>query len=593
MTIADVSRPSLVDAPTNESVFAGPVHPLGGSARVLLASVFGPYARDDEYGSRAINPMELWHNQVTRVQGPFSLRMFHRSWGLMLIQANISARCTCLDFPDLDRFVQEIRDNQYDVVGISAILPNLLKVRKMCQLIRQHLPTATIVIGGHISGQGDLAERIDADHVVRGDGVRWFRHFLGDDVEAPIRHPQIWSGFGERAMGVELPSDPRKTAATLIPSVGCPLGCNFCATSAMFGGKGNSVEFYRTGDELYAVMCQLEEEMGVQSFFVMDENFLLNRRRSMRLLELMREGDKAWALYVFSSANALRQYTMEELVALGVSWLWMGLEGKDSRYGKLRDTDTHKLIRELQDHGIRVLGSSIIGLEEHTPQNIDEAIAHAVSHDTDFHQFMLYTPAPGTPLYAELAAKGVMMSEQDIAFEDTHGQWRFNYRHPHIRDGQESEFLLRAFNEDFRVNGPSVLRVVATILKGWRRYGHHSDLRIRRRFAWEAEGMSTVYSGALWAARKWFVDNPPLQKRLDALLREVRSEFDLKARISAPLIGRYIYHRLRREEARLAAGVTYEPPTFYERNYQDDFSPAAVAKWVNGAEADKSPVAAS
>src|ERR1043166_6519193 len=56
-------------------------HPKGKKARVLLSSVFGPYARDDEFGSRAINPMELYHNQVTRAQGSFSLRMFHRSWG--------------------------------------------------------------------------------------------------------------------------------------------------------------------------------------------------------------------------------------------------------------------------------------------------------------------------------------------------------------------------------------------------------------------------------------------------------------------------------------------------------------------------------
>ena len=68
-----------------------PLHPKGIQARILLTSVFGPYAQDDDYGSRAINPMELYHNQVTREQGSFSLRMFHRSWGLMLIQQNISA----------------------------------------------------------------------------------------------------------------------------------------------------------------------------------------------------------------------------------------------------------------------------------------------------------------------------------------------------------------------------------------------------------------------------------------------------------------------------------------------------------------------
>jgi hypothetical protein len=61
-------------------------HPKESRARILLSSVFGPYAQDDEFGSRSINPMELYHNQVTRAQGSFSLRMFHRSWGIMLIQ---------------------------------------------------------------------------------------------------------------------------------------------------------------------------------------------------------------------------------------------------------------------------------------------------------------------------------------------------------------------------------------------------------------------------------------------------------------------------------------------------------------------------
>ena len=111
-------------------------HSKGSRARVLLTSVFGPYARDDEHGSRAINPMELYHNQVTRVQGPFSLRMFHRSWGLMLIQANLEAPTTLLDFPTLERFEEEIQTVPYDVVGISGILPNVGKVKLMCEIGR-------------------------------------------------------------------------------------------------------------------------------------------------------------------------------------------------------------------------------------------------------------------------------------------------------------------------------------------------------------------------------------------------------------------------------------------------------------------------
>src|SRR5881394_3822513 len=121
-------------------------HPKGIRARILLTSVFGPYAQDDEFGSRSINPMELYHNQVTRAQGSFSLRMFHRSWGIMLIQANISAPCTVLDFPTRDDFSRELKTNRYDVVGITAIIVNVAKVREMCRMIRQLSPGSTIVV---------------------------------------------------------------------------------------------------------------------------------------------------------------------------------------------------------------------------------------------------------------------------------------------------------------------------------------------------------------------------------------------------------------------------------------------------------------
>jgi radical SAM superfamily enzyme YgiQ (UPF0313 family) len=558
---AELGRPQVLSADGQDHRGRG-----DSSTRVLLSSVFGPFAQDDQYGSRTINPMELWHNQVTRVQGPFSLRMFHRSWGLMLMQANIDAPCLCLDFPSLERFTEELRTNEFDLIGISAIIPNLGKVQEMCRLIREHQPNAQIVIGGHISNLPALLERTGADWVVRGDGVRWMREYIGQDADAPLKHPQIWSAIGRRCLGVRLAHDPGAMAATLIPSVGCPVGCNFCSTSAMFGGKGRCVDFYRSAEELFAVMCQLEESMKTRSFFVMDENFLLRRDRAMELLRLMRENDKAWALYVFSSARAIRQYDIEDLVSLGVSWLWMGLEGKDSRYDKLSGVDSVKLVETLQQHGIRVLGSSIIGLEEHTPENIDAAIEYAVSHASDAHQFMLYTPAPGTELYAEHEASGTLLDEQEADLADIHGQLKFNFRHAGIPAGQEGEMLLRAFETDFRTHGPSTIRMIRTTLNGYQRYARHADPRVRRRFDFEAEGLWSIFAGAVWATRRWFRDNPKVYAEMDELLGRIYREFGLKSRLVGPLIGRFLLRSLRREDRRLRAGRTYEPPTFYERN---------------------------
>jgi hypothetical protein len=539
-------------------------HPKGTQARVLLTSVFGPYAQDDEYGSRSINPMELYHNQVTRVQGPFSLRMFHRSWGLMMIQENIAAPSTLLDFPTLDCFVDEIRDHEYDVVGISSIVMNVGKVKKMCELIRQYRPECRIIVGGHISNLPGLENMIDADHIVRGEGVSWMRRYLGEDATRPVNHPDIVSGFGGRIMGVPLREGEGDVAGVLIPSVGCPMGCNFCSTSALFGGKGKFVNFYESGAELFEIMSHMEERLKVKSFFVMDENFLLYRQRAIELLELMKRHNKAYSLYVFSSANALRKYSMEELVGLGVSWLWMGLEGEGSQYSKLNGTSTISLVKELQSHGIRVLGSTIIGLENHTPENIDQAIDYAVSHDTDFHQFMLYTPIPGTPLFEEHKSAGTL--DPEVGLADFHGQYQFNFHHPAISRELSGEFLLRAFRKDFELNGPSLLRMTRTLLQGWKRYRNHPDSRIQDRFRREVRHFSITFGGAVWAMERYFRDrNHILARKIRGVRDEIHAEFRLKSRVLGAVAGGFLRFRIWSEERRLRRGWTYEPPTFVER----------------------------
>jgi radical SAM superfamily enzyme YgiQ (UPF0313 family) len=539
-------------------------HPKGTRARVLLASVFGPYAQDDEFGSRAINPMELYHNQVTRAQGAFSLRMFHRSWGIMMIQQNISAPCTVLDFPTREAFAQELASHCYDVVGISSIIVNIGKVREMCRMVRQLSPHSAIVVGGHVAAIPGIENMIDADHIVRGEGIRWMREYLGEDPEMTIEHPEIVSGLETRVLGVRLPEREGGTSATIIPSVGCPMGCNFCTTSSFFGGKGKFINFFETGDALFDVMERMERSLKVQTFFVMDENFLLHRERAMQLLRRMKMAGKSWGMAVFASANAIRKYTMTELVELGISWIWMGLESPRSRYAKLQGADTRQLTRELREHGIRVQGSTIIGLEHHTEENISDEIDYAVGHDTDFHQFMLYTPVPGTPLYKQMSEEGRMLEDVDLA--DIHGQHRFNFRHAAISREASKRFLDFAFWRDYERNGPSLYRMSRTLFEGWLRYKDYPDARVRERFSREAAKLKTAYNAALWAMEKQFSRvNEGVGEQIRGLRKQIEREFGTAARAASRVGGPLLWWTSRREERRLAAGKTYEPPMFLER----------------------------
>lgn len=278
----------------------------------------------------------------------------------------------------------------------------------------------------------------------------------------------------------------------------------------------------------------------------------------------MKAGQKSWALYVFSSANALRKYSMEELVALGVSWIWLGLESPHCGYEKLRGTDTLALVHELHAHGIKVLGSTIVGLEHHTPENIEAELEHAVGHNTDFHQFMLYTPAPGTPLYAEMAGQGRMLNGMDVA--DMHGQDKFNFVHAAITQDDSKRWLDWAFRRDFDRNGPSLYRIIHTMLAGWKPCGNDSDVRIRSRFATEARPLRSISAALLWAMEhRLNSSRPELSDKIRTLRQDIGREFGLISRVITAVLGPFLLWRTGREAGRLARGATYEPQPFIDR----------------------------
>ena len=58
-----------------------------------------------------------------------------------------------------------------------------------------------------------------------------------------------------------------------------------------------------------------------------------------------------------------------------------------------------------------------------------------------------------------------------------------------------------------------------------------------------------------------------MHAKISEILQCLHGEFGLKSRIASLLGGSYVWWKMRMEEKRLAAGWTYEPPTFYEKNY--------------------------
>jgi len=424
--------------------------------KLLLTSVFGPYGVDNQF-RRNENIMELFHNQVTREQGVFSLRMHHPSLGLYLIAENINIPTAVLDFPTRTRFIAEIKKG-YEYIGISFIVPNFMKARHMAELVRKYSPETKIILGGHGTSIENITELIPCDHLCQGDGVHFMRSLLGQDVNAEINHPLLLSAFNKRFLG----APGSKDAGIIMTGVGCVNGCRFCSTTHYFQKQYTS--FIKTGREFFELCQRMEKKFGVTEFFVMDENFLKHKDRATELLSLMEEHGKAYSFGIFSSAEAVTSVGPEFLERLGVDFLWMGVESKKDFYEKNRGIDFTRLIKDLRGRGVSVLASGILFLEHHTKETIHEDIDFMVGLNADFVQFMQLGPLPGTILYRDYEREGKLL--KDIPFEEWHGQKRLWFKHPHFSGEESEQFHTMAFKKDFKANGPSILRMLDTAIRG-------------------------------------------------------------------------------------------------------------------------------
>lgn len=486
--------------------------------KVLLSSVFGPYGVDNAYG-RKENIMELFHNQVTKGQGIGSWRFHHRSYGLYLLAANIKADVTVLDFPSYKRFIRELKKG-YDIVGISFITPNFLKAQEMARLVRKLAPKSTIVLGGHGAAIEGVKQLIDCDHVIKGEGIGPLRSLLGQNPGAPIAHPALPSVERMSAFGVPFPG---VGPILLVTGVGCVNGCKFCATSHFFDRR--YTHYISTGKQLFNAASKISDEMGNDEFFIMDENFLKDRQRADELLAEMEKHQRYFRFLMFSSAEAIHGFGIDNLVRLGVSLIWIGVEasGTEGNFEKNRGVDARELIQQLRSRGIAALASGILCQEHHTQQTIQKDIDFMVGLEADLVQFMLLTPLPVTALYEDHNKRGLL--RWDLPFEEWHGQKYLSYNHPEFPGDSAEKWVQAAFRQDYEVNSSSMYRFAETALRGYLYLSSISRRDACLELRWrQAREKAILYGSMLPVVAKYAI-NEIERKRAIALDQEMVNAF--------------------------------------------------------------------
>jgi radical SAM superfamily enzyme YgiQ (UPF0313 family) len=338
----------------------------------------------------------------------------------------------------------------------------------MCRWVREAAPQSKIVLGGY----GTVLEECDglADYVCREEGVGSFRRLLGEPLVERFTMPTIT----RRLKVMSVTTRPEAIIAT---GLGCSRGCDFCCTSHFF--KRRTVPLLRTGEEIHRAMVAVDlPGSPVRTIGVIDEDFLADRGRIEPMIRLnARVLDKPILFSCLTSLKSLTQYTTDELLAMGLSGVWVGIESTRATYPKLRNIDPPAQIAGLQRVGISTLTSMIIGYDWHDAETVEEDFQYLLSLKPTFSQAMIYSPCPQTPLYQRLRDEHRLL---DVPLK-YHDGFHALFKHPHFSSAELERLVLEFFRREYEALGPSVCRVLDVQLKGFEALRDRPEPLMRRR----------------------------------------------------------------------------------------------------------------
>lgn len=441
--------------------------------RLLLTSICKPLG--PRYGDAPSVGYELLHGQVTLAQGVFSPRATHLQYGLEFIAANLDTPTTVLQYPSKRELLRELKKG-YEFVGISFVLSTYHRMKEVVSLIRKYSPQSKIVLGGYGTVIEDQLLKPYCDHICRTEGVGFMKNLLGEKpLQQPFKHPTVISRL-------KVFSVPVSRTGMVFAGLGCPNGCDFCCTSHYF--RRRHIRLLDTGTEIFQTIKRYSDVEGVSKFTILDEDFLLNRRRARDFAQAVEQSGYTPSIFCFASVRAISRFTVEELISMGIDGLWIGFEGRRSGFAKQSGKDVAELFAELRAAGIMILASMIIGFDYQTPEVIQEELDYLLEQQPTLSQFLIYGPTPGTPFYDRI------MKEKRLRPDLANNRQKYFHKctgfegmvtHPTLSADELREQQAHCFRKDFRRLGPSIVRSLECSLTGYLRWKQSNVSALRKK----------------------------------------------------------------------------------------------------------------
>lgn len=193
----------------------------------------------------------------------------------------------------------------------------------------------------------------------------------------------------------------RSPYAAIYTSLGCPYSCLFCCINAPFGKPGIR---YRTPRKVFEEIDHLVERYGIRNIKIVDELFVLHEPHYMGIVDLLIERGHKLNIWAYARIDTVKPANLARMKKAGINWLALGIESanpdvRDGASKRMRVQDVKRVVRNIQDEGIRVIGNFIFGLPDDTQETMQETLDLALDLQCEFVNFYSAMAYPGSRLY--------------------------------------------------------------------------------------------------------------------------------------------------------------------------------------------------
>lgn len=341
------------------------------------------------------------------------------SLGLLTI-ANMFSKDYNLRMVDMN--VQPLTDKDLAWADLVCTSTMIVQRKSLEQVITRAKRAGKPVVAGGPHPTSYFEEIPDVDYFLLGEVEQTFRPFLRDLEMGTARH--IYAAPQERPSITQTPLprydliNMRDYGSMLLQfSRGCPFDCEFCDITKLYG----RVPRTKINEQMLAEF-QLLYDLGWRgSLFLVDDNFIGNRRDALRLLKALipwqQERNYPFTLYTEASMNLVEyDELMDAMVQAGFTSVFVGIETPTpaalikTKKGQNVDKNDPEYplhaVQTLQAKGLEVMGGFILGLDGDTSDAFDLHIKFIQQAGIPMAMEGLLTVLKGTDLYYRMEREG-------------------------------------------------------------------------------------------------------------------------------------------------------------------------------------------